>query len=227
MKAAPGTFSILILAALACAAPTRADNVVSIADQLTRQHLAYIYGSDDIASGGLDCSGFVRVVFRQSYGIDLPDEADKQLDYCRKHGQVWDSKSGWTPTTLQPGDLIFFAGPDQRPRESMVTHVMIYCGHNTMAGAQHKDIQLNGTYGGVGNYLFRPHYPSGIFGESGERFIGHRHVFAYARLTRGDVAAIHDKNAVASNQSPAPEKTASSLLPPSTKPRPTHGHLSE
>ena len=89
----------------------RADEVLTVADRLVSQHLSYIYGSEDLRNGGLDCSGFVQVVFRESCGIELPNEADKQLEYCREHGQVWDSTSAWMPETLQPGDLITTGTP--------------------------------------------------------------------------------------------------------------------
>jgi cell wall-associated NlpC family hydrolase len=163
----------------------RADDLLTVADRLVSQHLSYIYGSEDLRNGGLDCSGFVQIVFRDSCGIELPNEADKQLEYCREHGQVWDSTSAWTPETLQPGDLIFFAGPYDLPRTSRVVHVMIYCGYDTMMGAQALGRREDGIIGGVGEYFFNPRFPSGILGESGERFIGHRRVFAYGRLNLG------------------------------------------
>jgi len=192
----------------------RADDAATVAEHLASQHLAYIYGSEDLRNGGLDCSGFVQVVFREAYGIELPNEADKQLDYCREHGQVWDSTSGWTPETLQPGDLIFFAGPYDLPRESRVIHVMVYCGHDTMAGAQALGRQEDGAIGGVGEYYFKPHYPSGILGESGERFIGHRRVFAYGRVFPAPTSS----GPIASIQKSAQVKTVRTIVPSGSRP---------
>jgi cell wall-associated NlpC family hydrolase len=83
---------------------------------------------------------------------------------------------------LQPGDLIFYAGPEALPRQSLVSHVMMYCGNGIAVGAQGKGRQLDGTNTGVGYYPFRLRAPQGIFGESGTRFLGHRKVFAYGRL---------------------------------------------
>jgi len=179
-----------------------ADDVLASADRLARQHLSYLYGSGDLRNGGLDCSGFVQIVFREGRGVDLPNEADKQLDYVRAHGQVWDSTSAWTPALLQPGDLIFYAGPDPLPRASLVSHVMIYCGEDIMAGAQGKGRQLDGLFSGVGYYYFRPQFPSGILGESGERFVGHRRVFAYGRLNSAPPTVTHES--VASMPAPPP-----------------------
>ena len=192
---------------LACTPLLRADDVMAVADRLAHQHLAYIYGSGDLHAGGLDCSGFVQVVFREACGIELPDEADKQLDYCRQHGHLWDATSEWTPDTLRPGDLIFFAGPYDLPRESRVVHVMMYDGGNTMVGAQGLGRQKDGTIGGVGSYFFHPNYPDGVFGESGERFIGHRRIFAYGRI----IAGPEPHPAVAALQKPA---TGKPTVPP-------------
>jgi hypothetical protein len=185
--------ALLIL--LASGSTLRAGDVLTVADGIAAQHLRYVYGSNDPSAGGLDCSGFVQVVFRQACGLDLPAEADQQLLYCRQHGQVWDAASGWKPDELRPGDLIFYAGPDALPRASQVSHVMIYCGQGISVGAQGLGRQLTGDTGGVGYFRFHVRTPKGIVGESGDRFIGHRAVFAYARLT------------------PAPEQVAP--LPPS------------
>ncbi len=168
---------------LVAAAPLlRAEDVLTVANRLAHQHLGYIYGSEDPARGGLDCSGFVKYVIHEASGIELPDEADRQLEYCRDHGQVWDATSNWTPATLQPGDLIFFAGPQPLARNSLICHVMIYCGNHVMVGAQGEGRQMDGTMGGVGFYPIPDRPPTGILGESGERFIGHRRIFAYGRL---------------------------------------------
>ncbi len=156
--------------------------VMAVADRLAGLHLPYRYGSADPRDGGFDCSGFVQMVFREGAAIELPDEADKQLAYCRGNGQVWDASSAWTPETLQPGDLIFFAGPEPRARTSQVSHVMIYCGHNIMVGAQTQGRQLNGASAGVGYYYHPFRRPYGVPGESGDRFVGQGRVFAYARL---------------------------------------------
>jgi len=182
----------LILAA-AGASRLQAEDVLTVADRLVHQHLSYVYGSEDLSKGGLDCSGFVQIAFRQAYGVELPDEADKQFEYLRQHGQVWDSTSGWAKTTLQPGDLIFYAGPDQLPRTSLISHVMMYCGHGMMVGSQGKGKRLDGSYGGVGYYHFWPHAPVGIFGESGERFLGHRRLFAYGRLNVAQAPGVHEQ----------------------------------
>jgi hypothetical protein len=203
-----GRLLILGFLAFGGSASLRADDVITRVDELVRLHLPYVYGSEDLRNGGLDCSGFVQIVFRETCGIELPNEADKQLDYCRQHGHVWDATSDWTPETLQPGDLIFFAGPYDLPRESRVTHVMVYCGNDTMAGAQGEGHQENGVFGGVGYYYFHPHYPKGMLGESGERFIGHRHIFAYGRVNAQISPVSQESLALVPKASPVKRSTS-------------------
>ena len=173
----------LAISAFPVPTPLCADDLMTVADRLVRQNLMYVYGSDDLHNGGLDCSGFTQTVFREACGIELPDEADKQLTYCREHGEVWDSKSDWLPVTLRPGDLVFYAGPRDIPRTSRISHVMIYCGRGIVVGAQVEGKRLDGQRAGVGYYSFGVHFPCGVLGESGERFIGHLKIFAYGRLS--------------------------------------------
>jgi hypothetical protein len=191
MKGGKGRLILLASLALSGLSQVSAEDVLTVADGLARKHLVYVYGSDDPRQGGLDCSGFVKLVFREGCGMELPDEADQQLAYCRAHGQAWDSTSGWTPATLQPGDLIFFAGPKATARVSEVSHVMIYCGNNVMVGAQAEGWQVDGTHAGVGYYPIPFRAPLGIFGEVGDRYIGYRRVFAYGRLLKSPIPASH------------------------------------
>jgi len=203
-------YSIITLGAMMLMAvlPSRGEDVLAVTNQLIHQHLSYIYGSEDLHNGGLDCSGFVQVVFRESCGVELPNEADKQLDYLRTHGQVWDSTSKWTEATLQPGDLIFYAGPYELSRTSRISHVMMYCGHGVMAGSQGAGRRLDGTYAGVGYYAFWPHPPKGILGESGDRFLGHRQIFAYGRLNDVRVQPSHELMALVPATPSSSTKTA-------------------
>jgi len=188
----------------------RADDVLTVTDRLVHQHLTYIYGSEDLQNGGLDCSGFVQIVFREACGVELPNQADKQLDYLRTHGQVWDSTSDWTAAMLQPGDLIFYAGPYELSRTSRISHVMMYCGHGVMAGSQGAGRRLDGLYSGVGYYPFWPHPPQGILDESGDRFLGHRQVFAYGRLTGVPIQPAHELIALVPATPSASTKTVAS-----------------
>lgn len=167
---------------LTIAGPAHTADPVLISSQLAETALPYIYGSGDPARGGLDCSGFVQVVFRRAYGIELPDEAGKQYLYLREHGKVWDATTGWSPKDLQPGDLIFWSGTHRDNRPSPISHVMIYMGDNKMAGSQNAGKRLNAPGNGVGLFPFRIHPPSGNPTIDQEPFREKIHLYAYGRV---------------------------------------------
>ena len=66
-------------------------------------------------SSGLDCSGFVRLVFKDSIGASLPRTAREMSEV----GQQIDSSQ------LKPGDLVFF-----NTMRRTFSHVGIYLGDN-------------------------------------------------------------------------------------------------
>jgi cell wall-associated NlpC family hydrolase len=82
-------------------------------------------------SSGLDCSGFIRYVFKKSLGITLPRTANEMAMLGKK-----------IPfNQLQPGDLVFFKTHGGRP----ITHVGMYLGKNQFIQAPRtgKDIQIS------------------------------------------------------------------------------------
>lgn len=74
----------------------------------------YRWGGND--RNGVDCSGFVTQVFRNSVGISLPRTSGQQHDFCL----------GIDRDDLQPGDLVFFTVRGG----SSVGHVGIYIGNS-------------------------------------------------------------------------------------------------
>lgn len=85
----------------------------------------YRYGGNS-AEGGLDCSGFVRVVFEQSVGRVLPRRAADQAAATQSIER----------RDLRPGDLVFF-----NTMRRAFSHVGIYVGegrfiHAPRPGAQ-------------------------------------------------------------------------------------------
>ena len=74
----------------------------------------YRFGGNDEESG-LDCSGFVRLVFKDSIGAALPRTAREMSEM----GQQIDSSQ------LKPGDLVFF-----NTMRRTFSHVGIYLGDN-------------------------------------------------------------------------------------------------
>ena len=79
----------------------------------------YLYGGND--RNGVDCSGFVCQVFRNSVGLSLPRTSREQHKYCREIGRE----------SLEPGDLVFFTIRGG----STVGHVGIYIGDDMMVHA--------------------------------------------------------------------------------------------
>ena len=75
----------------------------------------YRLGGNDEDSG-LDCSGFVRLVFKDSIGASLPRTAREMSEV----GQTIDTSQ------LKPGDLVFFGIHRNRP----FSHVGIYLGED-------------------------------------------------------------------------------------------------
>ncbi len=80
----------------------------------------YKYGGN--TRKGVDCSGFVYHVFRNSLDISLPRNSGKQHDYCRKMSKK----------DLSTGDLVFFATTKGSKK---VSHVGLYVGDGKMIHA--------------------------------------------------------------------------------------------
>jgi hypothetical protein len=86
--------------------------VAFIALSLTGTH--YKYGGNSPETG-MDCSGFVRYVFKESFGRILPRSAE---EISHVGASVEDHE-------LQPGDLVFF-----NTLKRAFSHVGIYLGEN-------------------------------------------------------------------------------------------------
>lgn len=81
--------------------------------------VAYVWGGD--SPQGFDCSGFTRYVFAK-FGIDLPHEADLQMECGEAVAAMED---------LEPGDLVFF----RTEGSEIVNHEGIYLGGNQFINA--------------------------------------------------------------------------------------------
>lgn len=79
----------------------------------------YKYGGSSPESG-MDCSGLVRYVFNQTWGMDLPRTSD-EISRVGRHIEMRD---------LQPGDLVFYNTLRRR-----FSHVGIYVGDNKFVHA--------------------------------------------------------------------------------------------
>lgn len=126
------SFVVTLLAALAVVGPAHADESVpqSVADgvkakaqpllkALSLIGTPYKFGSSN-PEKGLDCSGFVKHVYKQSADISLPRSA---AEMSRQGEQV-------AKTELKPGDLVFF-----NTRKKANSHVGIYAGDGAFVHA--------------------------------------------------------------------------------------------
>jgi cell wall-associated NlpC family hydrolase len=95
--------------------------------KIVENHLGVRYRRGGSSKKGVDCSGFVRLIFRKLYGIDLPYVAATQYTMpIFKNIALGD---------LQIGDLIFFSPTTKRRR---INHVGIYLADGHFAHALEK-----------------------------------------------------------------------------------------
>jgi hypothetical protein len=83
-------------------------------EQKVKQYLGIPYLRAGTSRRGMDCSSFVRVIYNEYFGIDLPYTAGAQFDSSR-FAKI--NLQG-----IQPGDLIFFANN----KKKRVDHVGMY-----------------------------------------------------------------------------------------------------
>jgi len=114
---------LLLLCGALAAAPAAAGGILPTVDipmyAVSLVGTPYRLGGSD-PQQGLDCSGFVNHVFRQTAGLQLPRESQA----ISQVGLELD------PAELQPGDLVFFNTLD-RP----FSHVGIYLGDSRFVHA--------------------------------------------------------------------------------------------
>jgi cell wall-associated NlpC family hydrolase len=164
--------------------PPGVRKILDLALSLTTQNLSYKYGSADPGQGGMDCSGFVYYVLKQTGLGEVPRDAREQYVWVRKAGK-FQAVLGRSPDTfeldaLKPGDLLFWAGTYKVDRDPAITHTMIYLGRNK---ATHERIMIGAsdgrTYKGQSRYgvsvfdfkMAGRHAP--LNGEPGPVFVGY------------------------------------------------------
>ena len=118
--------------------PPAVKKLVESSLNLAGRNLTYKYGSADPANGGMDCSGFVYYVLRESGFNDVPRDSSQQYVWVRKGGKfeaVLSKKDdSFELEALKPGDLLFWTGTYDINRDPPITHAMIYLGREKNTG---------------------------------------------------------------------------------------------
>ena len=114
--------------------PRNVKKLISDALDLSSQHLAYKFGSTDPENRGLDCSGAISYLLKQSQVTDVPRQADEIYQWAYTKGDFFAVNShrltSFEFSQLKPGDLLFWSGTYPVKRDPSVTHVMMYLGRD-------------------------------------------------------------------------------------------------
>lgn len=106
------------------------------ASKLSKMHLTYLYGSSDPINKGMDCSGTIYYLLKQTKikNENFPRESDQMFFWVEKKGKLYKINHANFQSKdfsqLKPGDLLFWSGTYPSHRASPITHVMLYLGKN-------------------------------------------------------------------------------------------------
>jgi cell wall-associated NlpC family hydrolase len=120
--------------------PSKVQQLLTSALELTTRNLDYKYGSADPGNGGMDCSGFVYFVLQQNGVEGVPRDSSEQYIWLRRAGRfepvVSQKEDSFEFDNLKPGDLLFWTGTYAIQRDPPITHAMIYLGREKKTGAR-------------------------------------------------------------------------------------------
>jgi cell wall-associated NlpC family hydrolase len=107
-----------------------------VIDALGHIGVPYKYGGNSVATGGFDCSGFVKAIYHEALGTILPRRSEEQAAATAKIARE----------ELRPGDLVFF-----KTTRRAFSHVGIYIGddkfvHAPRTGARIRLDDINSSY---------------------------------------------------------------------------------
>jgi cell wall-associated NlpC family hydrolase len=167
--------------------PLKVQKVLAAALELTTRNLDYKYGSDDPASGGMDCSGFVYYVLKQNEVADVPRDSSQQYVWLRRAGTfepvISRRDNSFELENLRPGDLLFWTGTYSIDRDPPITHAMIYLGREkktgkrVMVGASDGRVYQGESRFGVSVFDFTiPRPEKNGNGKLQPQFVGYAHI---------------------------------------------------
>ena len=107
------------LIALSTAMSTRGAKILAFANRW----LGTSYQWGGTTRSGIDCSAYLRQMFRELFNVELPRTTRQQINL----GIDLDINPRRPGQSMSPGDLIFYIGPDGLP-----THVVVYAGNDTI-----------------------------------------------------------------------------------------------
>ena len=99
--------------------PSKVQQLLTSALELTTRNLDYKYGSADPGNGGMDCSGFIYFVLKQNAVESVPRDSSEQYIWLRRAGR-------FEPVVSQKEDSFEFDN----------LHAMIYLGREKKTGAR-------------------------------------------------------------------------------------------
>ncbi len=118
--------------------PEPVRKLLTTALELTKRNLTYTFGSADPANGGMDCSGTIYYLLKQSGFGDVPRQSDEQYDWVRRKSRFYavlsKKQDNFELREMRPGDLLFWTGTYRVDRDPPVTHVMVYLGKRKSDG---------------------------------------------------------------------------------------------
>ena len=167
--------------------PLKVQKLLTAALELTTRNLDYKYGSDDPASGGMDCSGFVYYVLKQNEVAGVPRDSSAQYVWLRRTGTfepvISRHDNSFELENLRPGDLLFWTGTYSIDRDPPITHAMIYLGREkktgkrVMVGASDGRVYQGESRFGVSVFDFTiPRPEKNGNGKLQPQFVGYAHI---------------------------------------------------
>lgn len=104
----------------AAAWEAKADKIIAAGQALGKFNIPYAFGGDSFQEGGLDCSGFTKLLYALHGGVSLP----------RVSGDQSKAGAAVSAANARKGDLLFFTYSDRN--DGLPTHVGIYLGGGQM-----------------------------------------------------------------------------------------------